>query len=944
MRVNTPITNIERDFRDGETVVSKTDLSGNITFVNEYFCEISGYSPAELIGQSHNLLRHPDMPVEAFADFWGRLRSGRPWTGIVKNRCKNGDHYWVKVNVTPAYEHGQVTGYMAVRTKPERSEVSAAEQAYRQFKEGKAGSLQILDGVVRSRRRSLLDRIKALTFAQSLTMAFSLLILIVAFQGIVSVINTRALGKSMGDAYEDRALGLRNLATIRGTYALGVLHEAEKARDGSISAAEALKGIGSARENIRTNWTAYLAHDAGGTKQHEGAAVKSAMTAADASVDSLEEALKRNDLRTVDSLLKTDTGPAIEGVGKAVGDLLAVNLSDLESRLAAGGQVAARAVWRIGAGIVLAVAIAMVLGWYLVRRLRRSIDVAVSRFKLMAEGKLGVEIDTTGRDEISSVLDIAKSMKIKLGIDLDESRRAAARAMRVKIALDNASTGVMIADNSGRIIYLNKSVAQTLKNAEADIRKDLPSFDAERLLDTSIDVFHKNPSHQQQLLRGLTGLYRAQINVGGRTFKLAAVPVFNDQRERLGSALEWVDITAEVQVENEVSRVVQAAVGGDLSQRLVLEGKSGFMRQLAEGINDLTGNASQIIDDTLAVAERLARGDLTKTIERDYQGTFLKMKTEINQTVHGLAEVISKVRSAADTISSAALEISATSQSLSQASTEQAASVEETSASVEQMTASITQNSENAKVTDQMATKSSSDAVDGGNAVRRTVDAMKQIAQKITIIDDIAYQTNLLALNAAIEAARAGEHGKGFAVVAAEVGKLAERSQVAAQEIGEVASSSVQLAEQAGALLEQIVPAIRKTSDLVQEISAASQEQSTGVGQINTAMSQLSQLTQQNASASEELAATAQNMTAQAEELQTAMAFFELDVNDVPAAEPAAQPASPPKRAQSKPRAPRAAAPRKPKTAGARPEASKLIGNGPELAAAVGEDSDFTRF
>jgi methyl-accepting chemotaxis protein len=195
---------------------------------------------------------------------------------------------------------------------------------------------------------------------------------------------------------------------------------------------------------------------------------------------------------------------------------------------------------------------------------------------------------------------------------------------------------------------------------------------------------------------------------------------------------------------------------------------------------------------------------------------------------------------------------------------------------VEQMTASIAQNTENAKVTNQMATKASGEAGDGGEAVGKTVEAMKQIAKKISIIDDIAYQTNLLALNAAIEAARAGEHGKGFAVVAAEVRKLAERSQVAAQEISEVASSSVELAERAGKLLEAMVPSIKKTANLVEEIAAASQEQYSGVGQINVAMNQLSQLTQQNASASEELAATSEEMSGQAHQLQQSMAFFKV--------------------------------------------------------------------
>ncbi len=276
------------------------------------------------------------------------------------------------------------------------------------------------------------------------------------------------------------------------------------------------------------------------------------------------------------------------------------------------------------------------------------------------------------------------------------------------------------------------------------------------------------------------------------------------------------------------------------------------------------------------VVSKIASGDLAvhvQTKDKDDSSMLFAVKGMVAK----LSEIITAVRSNADSLASASEEISATAQSLSQSSSEQAASVEETTASIEQMTASITQNTENAKVTDSMAGKAAKEATEGGQAVGGTVDAMKKIAGKIGIVDDIAYQTNLLALNAAIEAARAGEHGKGFAVVAAEVRKLAERSQVAAQEIGELASSSVSLAEKAGKLLDEIVPSINKTSELVQEIASASSEQSTGVAQINSAMGQLNQTTQQNASASEELAATAEEMSSQTEQLQSVMTFFKLD-------------------------------------------------------------------
>ncbi|OIN92544.1 MAG: methyl-accepting chemotaxis protein [Comamonadaceae bacterium CG1_02_60_18] len=291
----------------------------------------------------------------------------------------------------------------------------------------------------------------------------------------------------------------------------------------------------------------------------------------------------------------------------------------------------------------------------------------------------------------------------------------------------------------------------------------------------------------------------------------------------------------------------------------------------------LTRSITQPVNEALNVANRLADGDLTVRIDNPSKDETGQMLAAMQGMIGKLTQVVTDVNGGAQALASASEEVSATAQSLSQAASEQAAGVEETSASIEQMTSSIAQNTENAKITDGMASKAAKDAADGGEAVKATVEAMKQIAKKIGIIDDIAAQTNLLALNAAIEAARAGEHGKGFAVVAAEVRKLAERSQVAAQEIGEVAGSSVELAEKAGKLLDEIVPNIRKTSDLVQEITAASTEQSSGVGQINSAVSQLNTTTQQNASSSEELAATSEEMSSQAEQLQHTMMYFKLD-------------------------------------------------------------------
>ena len=326
----------------------------------------------------------------------------------------------------------------------------------------------------------------------------------------------------------------------------------------------------------------------------------------------------------------------------------------------------------------------------------------------------------------------------------------------------------------------------------------------------------------------------------------------------------------------DVQNLAKAVVAGRLDERGDETRHRGQFKEVVRGLNDLVEAVVDPINEIKRVMGAMSEGDLTQNVTKDYHGEFKVLKDAINETTNKLATTIAEVNNTADSLVSATSQVSATAQTLSQASSEQASSVEETSASIEEMASSIQQNTENAKVADSMSAEGSKKAAAGGEAVGETVGAMKQIARKIGIIDDIAYQTNLLALNAAIEAARAGEHGKGFAVVAAEVRKLAERSQVAAQEIGQLAVNSVGMAERAGKLLDEIVPATKNTANLVQEITAASEEQTMGVAQVNGAMNQLSQITQQNASASEQLAATAEEMSAQAVNLQELMGFFDL--------------------------------------------------------------------
>lgn len=294
----------------------------------------------------------------------------------------------------------------------------------------------------------------------------------------------------------------------------------------------------------------------------------------------------------------------------------------------------------------------------------------------------------------------------------------------------------------------------------------------------------------------------------------------------------------------------------------------------AAGAIAVSRSITSPIQHAVEHAEAIAAGDLNRSIHVTDQAETGKLLQAMHDMASKLSAIIRDVREGSAAVASAAAQVSASSQTLSQGTSEQAASVEETSASLEQMNASITQNAENSRRVEQVAGKGARSAEESGTAVKETVEAMKQIAAKISVIEDIAYQTNLLALNAAIEAARAGDQGRGFAVVAVEVRKLAERSQVAAKEISDLASKSVSVAERSGRLLAELVPSIRQTAELVQEVAAASNEQSSGVTQINRAMSQVDAVTQRNASSAEELSSTAEELASQSEQLQQLMTFF----------------------------------------------------------------------
>ena len=343
---------------------------------------------------------------------------------------------------------------------------------------------------------------------------------------------------------------------------------------------------------------------------------------------------------------------------------------------------------------------------------------------------------------------------------------------------------------------------------------------------------------------------------------------------------EWLMLlkTNIANVVRDANTLVKAATDGKLSIRADATAHSGEYRRIVEGLNDTLEGVVGPLSVASEHIERISKGDLTGKITQAYPGDYNSLMQSINSLVDNLTRFALEVQEAADQVATGSAQSSAAAQSMAEGASEQASSTEEASASMEEMSSNIKQNADNASQTEKIARQSAADAQTSGEAVGRAVSAMQTIAEKITIVQEIARQTGLLALNAAVEAARAGEHGRGFAVVASEVRKLAERSQTAAAEISTMSSQTVKAAQQAGEMLTRLVPDIKKTAELVSEISAACREQDIGGDQINQAIQQLDKVTQQNASSSEEMSATSEELSAHAEKLQAGIAFFQLDV------------------------------------------------------------------
>lgn len=882
MKTNLPITLHEVEVKPGQVIVSKTDTKGVITYVNRAFIEVSGFTESELLGKSHNIVRHPDMPPAAFADLWATLKRGHPWTGVVKNRCKNGDFYWVVANVTPIVANGAVVEYMSVRRNVSREQISEAESIYHALKEnrvsldeGKPVDANAINALGAMARFSL-TQFKYLTTLLMLLAAGGVLGNL--FLGNVDAPSTSLLLCSVVASIVASIVQYAYLDRL--SKALGIVESCcdemtEGDFDQSIDPHSAPMAANTLRKlkslQIRTGF------ELSNTKKiaEEATRIKQALDVCNTSVilvDNKQSIIYMNLSATAmltgaESDIRSETPDF--GVSQMLGGTLGqlgVQADHLSNGLTELTH-AAHSELHMGG---------------------RTFNVELTPVFLGDGSRFGTVLEW---------LDMTVELRAQ---QLEREKQAVAARVaqqneRIKQALDHVSTPVMVADKERNIVYKNNAFATLINKFNPHQSGSVMSESTEDgsspdISPTDLAFFYENPNVQHKFAGFSDDTTRLPLEQGRHHLEITLSAVKNDVGDNIGVVSEWIDKTDEINTLQEINEIVASAGQGCLSSRINEFDKTGFFQSVSLGLNQLLDLCESLILEMDVCLAAIAKGNLTTLVMGDYKGDFAHLKNNTNNTIGQLTSIIDQIRTASNCILLGTNEIALGNTHLSQRTEEQASSLEETASSMEEMTSAVANTSDSLQRVCLLSDEAKVKAQQGGDIISLAVSAMekirvssKKIEDIIGVIDGIAFQTNLLALNAAVEAARAGDAGRGFAVVAAEVRALSQRSASAAKEIKQHISESVMhvgegadFVSKSGKTLEDIVAAVNAVNTLAASVAEAAKEQTLGIQQVNRAVAEMDSVTQQNAALVEEASAASMAVSEQAQQLEAMIGFFRL--------------------------------------------------------------------
>lgn len=933
MRENLPVTQNEFHIAEGMSLVSETDLQGSIVYANQAFMEVSGYSWDEMNGQPHNIIRHPDVPVQMFEDMWRTLKAGEPWHQYLKNRCKNGDYYWVEVNMAPVVRNGQCVGYKSVRNPIAANMVQKIENNYQGLKSGR---LLIKKGVITTPLQQRLARWSPLPKKSILGKTLIPLVAMAVLWSIVLQIYLQNVADDLFDGavverhetlQKNLDSELHGVSTIGLTNAVGiasnsaviyglydnqptVLWQIVQVNYKHYVETAGLTGIGLAIYNEKLEQVT-----------HEGAPITLAAIPKKAKTEVTFEQGKGY----VRAIIPVPYGDRVLGAvvmsiplsyvaqQESEGDRLYTSLMDVDGRL----NVISTDFEQVDQKIK------PILSSVDLKELVSKSLLIKGDFLLMAE-PIKLDDQVVGAHVIAEPMDILNRVLSETYFMIYVAQGAMSGGfifllfqvftrMRFSVLkpLQEMTDKIIHADQAGSLSVRTESLSddeigrvgrsfnnyvngvQHLMVSVSDMIQSLSQGRLEHRINSDSKGDLENLKQQvnlsaDQIEKVLNEIQRAIHSLRMSDYDYQVEGQYTGEYARMITDLQEAMFETQ-QAVNGINLTMQAIAEGDFSCRLDLD-LQGDLERLKQNVNLSLNQLETGISETVDVVVAQSQGNLTKRIVGEYSGKLAVMKDAVNTSMENMSRALGELRVASVTVADAAQQIAGGSSDLSDRIQDQSATLQHTVSNMESITHTVRSNAQNAHKAAELAESAKHQAEISNSVMTQAQQAMVELAESshkiadiIGLIDSIAFQTNLLALNAAVEAARAGEQGRGFAVVAGEVRTLAQKSAEAASDIRALIEVSVKQVDQSqnlvsktGEEFESIVDSILQMHNFITEIAQANQEQTHSIEEINRAIDGMGNVTQQNAALVEETAAAADTLKHEAYEMQNQVGFFEI--------------------------------------------------------------------